>query len=126
MNDSAYVPRRRPLTWPKLDAADRPDAAALAEQRRAAGTHRNRRAKPRATTPKRRQKMTDREHETAITQPAQCPECAPSDSVEFTLSSPGVWVLESAARTPPEPREPCPRCGVDPTTTQTGASKSAN
>jgi len=51
MNDSAYVPRRRPLTWPKLNAEDRPPPADLAEQRRAADPHRNRRAKPRTIKP---------------------------------------------------------------------------
>lgn len=47
-----YTPRRRELTWPRLDPADRPNPDDLAEQRRAANPHRNRRAKPRpAATP---------------------------------------------------------------------------
>jgi len=55
---------------------------------------------------------TDHEHETAITPPAPCPDCAPGAAVEFSMASPGVFVLESAARTPPKPRAgPCPRCG---------------
>lgn len=111
-----YIPRRRELDYPRLDARDRPAADELADP------HRNRRAKPRTTTPKEETKMTDHDA-TESTPPGPCPDCAPSDSVEFTLSSPGVWVLESAARTPPKPRAgPCPRCGANPaTTTQAGA-----
>lgn len=45
-----YVPRRRPLTYPRLDPADRPEPAELAEQRRAANPHRPR-AKPRPAKP---------------------------------------------------------------------------
>ncbi len=46
-----YSPRRRELTWPKLDPRDRPDAAEVAEARRAADPRRNRRAKPRTIKP---------------------------------------------------------------------------
>jgi len=46
-----YIPRRRELDYPRLDARDRPAADELAEQRRAAGPHRSSRAKPRPTTP---------------------------------------------------------------------------
>jgi len=46
-----YTPRRRELQFPRLDPRDRPDAADLAEQRRAADPHRNRRAKPRTIKP---------------------------------------------------------------------------
>jgi len=49
MNDSAYVPRRRELTWPRLNPRDRPAAADIAEARRLANPHRPR-AKPRTTT----------------------------------------------------------------------------
>ncbi len=47
-----YSPRRRELTWPKLDPADRPDAQELAEQRRLANPRRSSRAKPRTVTTK--------------------------------------------------------------------------
>ncbi len=50
MTDNPYVSRRRELTWPRLDPADRPDPADLAEQRRAANPHPPRRA-PRPATP---------------------------------------------------------------------------
>jgi len=45
-----YSPRRRELTWPKLDPRDRPDPADLAEQRRRANPTRGGRRTPDATT----------------------------------------------------------------------------
>jgi len=62
--------------------------------------------------------MTDHKHTPALLTPdLPCPDCAPSETVEFSMKSPGVWVLESAAHTPPKPRtEPCPRCGANPAT----------
>ena len=51
-----YTPRRRELTWPKLDPADRPDPADLAEQRRLANPHRPRRAPPRPAATEKEQR----------------------------------------------------------------------
>ncbi len=68
-------------------------------------------------TTERQPHMTDHELVTASAPPDSCPDCAPSDTVEFSMAAPGVWVLESAARTPPKPRTgPCPRCGATPAT----------
>jgi len=50
-----YTPRRRELQWPRLDPADRPDPADLAEQRRLANPHRSSRAKPHTIPPKEEQ-----------------------------------------------------------------------
>jgi len=50
-----YTPRRRELQFPRLDPRDRPDAAELAEQRRAASPHRPRRAPRPAATEKEQQ-----------------------------------------------------------------------
>ena len=69
------------------------------------------------TTPKGKPPMTDHKHATATTPTGPCPDCAPSETVEFSMKAPGVWVLESAARTPPKPRTgPCPRCATNPAT----------
>jgi len=68
-------------------------------------------------TTERATQMTDHNHATASTPPGPCPDCAPSDTVEFSMKSPGVWLLESAVHTPPKPRTgPCPRCGANPAT----------
>jgi len=48
-------PRRRELTWPRLDPADRPDPAELAEQRRRANPRAGRRTPRPATTEKEQQ-----------------------------------------------------------------------
>jgi hypothetical protein len=47
-----YSPRRRELTWPKLDPRDRPAPDELAEARRAANPHRSSRAPRPAATKK--------------------------------------------------------------------------
>jgi hypothetical protein len=52
MTDRDIPGVRRPLDYPRLDPADRPDPADLAEQRRAASPHRPRRAPRPATTEK--------------------------------------------------------------------------
>jgi hypothetical protein len=52
MTDRSIPGVRRPLEYPRLDPADRPDPDELAEQRRAANPHRSSRAKPRTTTTK--------------------------------------------------------------------------